>query len=131
LSGLSKERSSLPASSVPVGLNVLKRDGSFQPFDRLKLVSSMIKAGASEQQATLVSNRVVNRLSTVPSHEVSGMVASSLSEVNPAASSQYTRFQDQKALSIQTSVPKPQSKIDKPDVNAYALVQYPDGSYSL
>jgi hypothetical protein len=111
LSGLSKERSSLPASSVPVGLNVLKRDGSFQPFDRLKLVSSMIKAGASEQQATLVSNRVVNRLGgfkqPVPSGQLSSMVARSLGQVNPTVSNQYTSFRDQKLSRTLTAAPSP------------------------
>jgi ATP cone domain len=89
-----------PSATGPVRINVLKFNGTVQPFDRNKLVNSISKAGATPQQATLVSNRVVNRLSgfkqPVPSSQLSSMVARSLGQVNPSASSQYTGFRDQK-----------------------------------
>jgi hypothetical protein len=81
---------------------VLKRDGTVQPFDKTKLASSIKSAGATEQQASLVSDRVISRLGnqqTVPSSVISGMVASSLFKVNPVASSQYASFRNQKPRS--------------------------------
>lgn len=99
MSVTSRNKSSSPGVSTPVGLNVLKRDGSVQPFDKNKLVSSISNAGASEQQANLVTNRVVNRIGdrqTVSSQELSGMVGRSLSRVNSTASGQYVALQNQK-----------------------------------
>jgi hypothetical protein len=94
-----------PARTV---VNVLKRDGSTQPFDQNKLVSSITKAGATQPQATLVANRVVNRINTPTVHttQLSSMVARSLSRVNTTASSQYTAVRDQKlnSLSAATNV---------------------------
>jgi len=103
VSGSLKPKSPLLRASTPVGLNVLKRDGSIQPFDKNKLVTSINKAGATEQQANLVSNRVINRLGgfkqPVPTNKLSTMVAGSLSKVNPTASGRYTGFSDHKSLS--------------------------------
>jgi hypothetical protein len=88
-----------PSAPGPKGLNVLKRNGTVQPFDKNKLVNSISKAGATPQQATLVSDRVVARLppkQTIQSSQLSSMVARSLSKVNPTAATQYTIFRDQK-----------------------------------
>lgn len=82
-------------------VNVLKRNGSMEPFNQNKLISSMTVAGATQSQATLVANHIVNRLGdkpTVPTSKLSGMVVRSLSKVNQTASGQYTSFRDQKAL---------------------------------
>jgi ATP cone domain len=88
-----------PSAPGPKGLNVLKRNGTVQPFDKNKLVNSINKAGATPQQATLVSDRVVARLptkQTIQSSQLSSVVARSLSKVNPMAATQYTSFRDQK-----------------------------------
>jgi len=82
----------------PPGLNVLKRNGSLQPFDKNKLGNSIKNAGATKQQTSLISERVTNRLGnrqTVPSSQLSSMVARSLGQINPAASSQYKTYRDQ------------------------------------
>ena len=85
------------------GLSVLKRDGSVQPFDKNKLLGSIHKAGATKEQATLVSDRVMDRLGgfkkTVPSSQLSTLVARSLGRVNHTASGQYVAFRDQKLSS--------------------------------
>ena len=105
MSGSSKEergksvfKGSSPAAG-PVGLNVLKRDGTVQPFDRNKLVNSIQNAGVTPPQASSVSDRVISGLGgqqTVASSTISGMVARSLSKVNPVASNQYVTFSNQK-----------------------------------
>jgi signal recognition particle subunit SEC65 len=108
-----------PSTTGPVGINVLKFNGTVQPFDRNKLVNSISKAGATPQQATLVSERVVARLApkqTVPSNQLSSMVARSLSKVNPTASGQYTSFRDQKKISIIAPATKGTAVIKRPSV---------------
>jgi hypothetical protein len=97
-------------------LNVLKRDGSVQPFDKNKLVNSISKAGATPQQASLVTNRILTRLGerqTVPSRQLSTMVARSLGQVNPSASGQYAGFRDQRLVSAQTAAPFPTSVLTR------------------
>jgi hypothetical protein len=78
---------------------IVKRDGRVEPFNRAKMVTSMRNAGATSREANLVTTRVSTRLvprSTVPSREVSSMVARSLSHVNPAASRNYAYVRDQR-----------------------------------
>ncbi len=80
-------------------ISILKRDGRIEPFDRERMIESMKNAGATPQQANIVTDRVQNRMipqSTVPSAQVSTMVARSLSHVNPTASRNYTDIRDQK-----------------------------------
>jgi len=102
----------LSGSTKPkiVELNVLKRGGSVQPFEKNKLVASITKAGASRKQALLVSDRVVNRLGgfkqPVPTSQLSSMAARSLSRVNPAASGQYIAYRDQKLHGTQMPAAK-------------------------
>jgi len=97
----------IPDKLSPPALKILKRDGSTQPFDRNKIATSMRNAGATEQQTTLVTNRVANRLGgfkqPIPSSQLSSMTARSLSKVNPVASSQYTSFRDQKLRNTPTT----------------------------
>ena len=76
-------------------LKVLKRDVSVQPFDKNKLITSIKKTGATNRQAELVVNQVLNLLGdrqTVCSSQLATLVAYSLSKVNPTALSKYTRF---------------------------------------
>ena len=78
---------------------IVKRDGQFEPFNRVKMIESMRNAGATPQQANLVTNRVSTRIqpgATIPSRQVSTMVARSLSHVNPTASRNYVDTRDQK-----------------------------------
>jgi len=81
------------------GPMIVKRDGQVEPFNRVKMIESMRHAGATPQQASLVTNRVVTRLQPgppIPSRQVSTMVARSLSHVNPTASRNYADTRDQK-----------------------------------
>jgi archaellum component FlaC len=71
---------------------VVKRDGATQPFNRATMVESIRRAGATTEQADLVTNRISQRLvdrNAVPSSEMSTMVARSLSHVNSTASQNY------------------------------------------
>ena len=80
-------------------VTIVKRDGHVQPFDRDKMISSIRRAGATQREADLVTNRVSKRLvsrETVPSKEVSSMVARSLSHVNTTASRSYVDNRDRK-----------------------------------
>lgn len=80
-------------------VRIIKRDGRVQPYARVKMVKSIRNAGANQQEAELVANRVSKRLQkreSVPSKELSGMVARSLSRVNPQASKQYVNQRNQK-----------------------------------
>jgi ATP cone domain len=89
---------------VPLGargpiVNIVKRDGRVEPFNRDKMIESIRNSGATQPQANLVADRVTARLeprTSVPSQEVSTMVARSLSHVNPTASRNYTDTRDQK-----------------------------------
>jgi hypothetical protein len=87
-------------------VNVLKRDGTVQPFSQNKLVTSITRAGATQPQATLVVNRVVTSINTptIATTQLSSMVSSSLSKVNTTAASQYTAYSAQK---YQTAATKP------------------------
>jgi ATP cone domain len=78
---------------------VVKRDGVTQPFNRVTMIDSIRNAGATSAEADLVANRVSQRLlnrDTIPSNEVSTMVARSLSHVNPDASQNYVANRDLK-----------------------------------
>lgn len=80
-------------------VKIIKRDGRVQPYAQVKMVKSIRNAGANPQEAKLVANRVSKRLQnreSVPSNELSSMVARSLSRVNPAASKQYVNQRNQK-----------------------------------
>lgn len=83
-------------------VNIVKRDGQVESFNRVKMIESMRRAGATPQQANMVTNRVVGRLGPrvepVPSREMSTMVARSLSHVNPTASRNYAEMRDQKLV---------------------------------
>ena len=88
-----------PAGSLGSVAMIVKRDGRVEPFNRVKMIESMRNAGATPQQANLVTDRVAFRLTprtTVPSQDVSSMVARSLSHVNPTASRNYVDSRDQK-----------------------------------
>jgi transcriptional regulator NrdR family protein len=78
---------------------IFKRDGRVQPFTRAKLVTSIRTSGATQKEADLVTNRVSKRLlerESVPSKELSSMVARSLSRVNSTASKKYVNRRNQK-----------------------------------
>lgn len=89
-----------PPQGVPLGrgpVSVIKRDGRIEPFNRARLMESIRNAGATPSQANLVTDRVSVRIvprQTVPSAEMSSMVARSLSHVNPTASRNYTEIRD-------------------------------------
>lgn len=83
---------------------ILKRDGQVQSYARVKMVTSIRNAGASQQEADLVANRVSKRLQqreTIPSTELSSMVARSLSQVNSTASQNYVEQRDKKVAYTQ------------------------------
>jgi transcriptional regulator NrdR family protein len=80
-------------------VTILKRDGRVQPFSRAKMIASIRNAGATQQEADLVTDRISTRLATretIPSTEVSSMVARSLSRVNSTASRNYVNTRDRK-----------------------------------
>ncbi len=93
-----------PRARGPMGaagpiISIVKRDGRVEPFNRVKLIESMTNSGATQPQANLVADRVTARVAprvSVPSQEVSTMVARSLSHVNPSASRNYADTRDQK-----------------------------------
>jgi transcriptional regulator NrdR family protein len=80
-------------------VKLLKRDGRIEPFSRLKMIASIRNAGANKREAGLVTDRVSKRLTnreTIPSKEISSMVARSLSRVNSTASRNYVKNRDRK-----------------------------------
>ena len=80
-------------------VKIIKRDGRAQPYTQVKMVKSIRNAGANQQEAELVANRITKRIQkreSVPSKELSSMVARSLSHVNPTASKQYVNQRNQK-----------------------------------
>ncbi|UCH38253.1 MAG: hypothetical protein JSV76_03620 [Candidatus Bathyarchaeota archaeon] len=96
-----KKPKSLPRN---LRVKIVKRDGRIQTFNRGKMFTSIRKAGASQQEAELVATRVSKRLiqrDTVPSKELSSMVARSLSRVNTTASRQYVDRRNAKAAHLQ------------------------------
>lgn len=72
--------------------NVTKRSGELQPYDRRKLVQSMVQAGASEPVAKEIAAKVQaaekEGLSTI---ELRRLVAAELRKVNEAVSEAYAR----------------------------------------
>ena len=93
-----QSKKSPPIRKQP-SVKIIKRNGRVQPYTRVKMVRSIRNAGANRQEADLVANRVSKRLQkreSVPSKELSSMVARSLSRVNPQASKQYVNQRNQK-----------------------------------
>lgn len=85
-------------SSGPT-IRIVKRDGRIEEFNRIKMIKSIRSAGATQQEANLVTSRVSNRMArseALPSKEVSHMVTRSLSHVNPTASRNYADRRDRK-----------------------------------
>ncbi|MBT8171429.1 hypothetical protein KJN74_00960 [Candidatus Bathyarchaeota archaeon] len=79
---------------------IIKQNGRIEQFNRIKLINSIRNAGASRQEANLVTNRVSKRMGRrepIRSKEVSHMVARSLSRVNTTASRNYITTRDKKA----------------------------------
>ena len=80
-------------------ITIVKRDGRIEPFNRVKMIESMRRAGATPQQADLVTNQVTTRIgprTSIPSNEVSTFVTHSLSNVNPTASRNYEEMRNRK-----------------------------------
>jgi len=80
-------------------ITIVKRDGRVEPFNRVKMIESMRNAGATSQQADLVTNHVTTRIgprTSIPSNEVSTLVTQSLSNVNPTASRNYEEMRNRK-----------------------------------
>ncbi|MCJ7631384.1 ATP cone domain-containing protein [Candidatus Bathyarchaeota archaeon] len=78
---------------------VVKQDGRVQPFNRDTMIASIRGAGATLEEANIVTNRVSNRLldrNVVPSNEMSSMVARSLSHMNSTASRNYVDNRERK-----------------------------------
>lgn len=78
---------------------IVKRDGSVENFNRAKMIQSIRSAGATPQEANLVTSRVAVRLrprTALPSKDVSTMVARSLSHVNSTASRNYVDTRNRK-----------------------------------
>ena len=101
------------STRTPIRTNIVKRDGSVQPFNRTKLTSSITKAGATQEQADLVTNRVASRLvpkTSVTTKTLSSMTTRSLSKVNTTASKSYTSYRDKKIQLLSTTI---QPKIQK------------------
>jgi transcriptional regulator NrdR family protein len=97
--GSPKLDTSMVYQASPVSLNIAKRSGSVEQFSSAKLASSIVKAGATPAQATLVTNRVTSRIASqtsVTSAQLSAMTARSLSKVNTVASQNYAAYRKQK-----------------------------------
>ena len=93
-----RSKKSSPNRKQP-SVKIIKRDGRVQPYARIKMVKSIRNSGANQQEAELVANRVSKRIQkreSVPSKELSSMVARSLSRVNPQASKQFVNQRNQK-----------------------------------
>jgi transcriptional regulator NrdR family protein len=76
--------------------NVIKRDGTVQPFSRPKLSNSIVRAGATRTQANQISRTVANQLSTQPkvtTQQVSNLTTQQLININTTAAQQYATYQ--------------------------------------
>jgi transcriptional regulator NrdR family protein len=94
---------------------IVKRNGRIEQFNRIKMINSIRSAGATQQEANLVTKRVTNRMvsrESIPSKEVSTMIARSLSHINPTASRNYVDSRDRK-LAYNKKVNQLSSKISK------------------
>ncbi|MBN1785026.1 MAG: hypothetical protein JW815_04755 [Candidatus Bathyarchaeota archaeon] len=108
MSGINKRRRSRRISRIEdtrtlqsrgPPIRIVKRDGRIEEFNRIKMINSIRSAGATQEEANLVTSRVSNRMTrreSLPSKEVSHMVTRSLSHVNPTASRNYADRRDRK-----------------------------------
>ena len=97
--GSPRNRGSRSPTSRGPPIRKVKRDGRIEQFNRRKMISSIRSAGATQQEARLITKRVSNRIvrqEPIPSREVSTMIARSLSHVNPTASRNYAVNRDRK-----------------------------------
>jgi transcriptional regulator NrdR family protein len=90
---------------------VEKKDGSLEEFDQNKLGASMMKAGASDQEATHVAGQVV---AWAPSVAVNGVVRANdlrtkvlalLQQVNPEAAATFQAYKKPEVVEAPTEAP--------------------------
>ena len=76
-------------------MNVQKKDGSMEPFDRNKIVMAVTSAGATTQEAAEVASGVEDwmpmaiALGTVSTNQIRGKVIELLKQLNPTANAVY------------------------------------------
>lgn len=82
-------------------MKIQKKDGRIEEFDKEKLRKSVLAAGATQDQAQLVTSEVENWLYSVGSEEIIGTqairnkVIDSLAEKNPKAVENYRGYKKQ------------------------------------
>ena len=82
-------------------VRVKKRSGRFEEYIESKIVTAVIKAGASVKEAEHVAKRVsrmVVPMREVTTDDLSNMVVASLRKVNRAAAGNFTKFRDIKLM---------------------------------
>lgn len=98
----------VPGKPFPDG-KVQKRDGSIQEFDSDKVTRGVVKAGASVEEASKLSDQITKGLMDcqkcpdswqtnriIASKDLSDMVVSSLEEINEQASKNFDEYRKEK-----------------------------------
>jgi len=71
-------------------VNIKKRDGSLQKFDKHKLKSSIIKAGAQEGAANTISDSIANRARDgMKTEEIKRQATDELRNIDPIVAQEY------------------------------------------
>jgi ribonucleoside-triphosphate reductase len=80
-----------------VEIQVTKKDGAVEPFQREKIVKSCINAGATREVAEKVADEVAKNLhENITTVEIRALVLSSLSDKNPAWVMKYMEYEQTK-----------------------------------
>jgi transcriptional regulator NrdR family protein len=98
-----------------MNLQVQKKNGTMQPFDRTKVLSGLVKSGATSEQAEIVTSQVEAWAQTgaqngvIGSLELRTKVLEFLKVVNPVAGAAFESYQKPQLQPDVQSDPEPQA----------------------
>ena len=78
-------------------IQVTKKDGALEPFQREKIVKSCVNAGATQEVAERVADEVAKNVrDKIPTGEIRAAVLSNLSKEDPAWVMKYMEYEQKK-----------------------------------
>jgi len=80
-----------------VEIQVIKKSGALEPFQREKIIKSCVNAGATKEVAERVADEVAKNIhDNITTSEIRALVLSNLSDKNPAWVMKYMEYEQTK-----------------------------------
>ena len=78
-------------------IQVIKKSGALEPFQREKIIKSCVNAGATKEVAERVADEVAKNIhDNITTSEIRALVLSNLSDKNPAWVMKYMEYEQTK-----------------------------------